>query len=221
MSVLVTGGAGYIGSHTVLTLLQKGIDVIVIDDFSNSSLESLERVKKITNRDIKVYKGDVADLRLLNLIFSNHDIHTVIHFAGSKSVGESISKPIHYYNNNVVASLVLINEMMKRGIYNLIFSSSATVYGNSNTMPVTENAPIGMTTNPYGTSKLMIEKILDGILTLWVLISLERLVRIQMVFQIILCHMFVRWQLVNINKFQYMEEITQQRMALVSVIISM
>ncbi|MBV7020828.1 SDR family NAD(P)-dependent oxidoreductase, partial [Escherichia coli] len=108
MSVLVTGGAGYIGSHTVLTLLQKGIDVIVIDDFSNSSLESLERVKKITNRDIKVYKGDVADLRLLNLIFSNHDIHTVIHFAGSKSVGESISKPIHYYNNNVVASLVLI-----------------------------------------------------------------------------------------------------------------
>lgn len=160
MTILVTGGAGYIGSHTVLALLERGDDVVVIDNLSNSSKVSLERVTELTGKEPTFYVADILDRHVLRDIFSNHTITDVIHFAGLKSVGESITKPLEYYENNVVGTLVLLHEMLQAGVDSLIFSSSATVYGNPEKVPLSEECQTGGTTNPYGTSKLMVEQIL-------------------------------------------------------------
>ncbi len=160
MTILVTGGAGYIGSHTVITLLEQSVDVIVLDNLVNSSVESLSRVSKICGRKPIFYQGDVLDRSCLKHIFSKHNVDSVIHFAGLKSVGESVEKPIEYYQNNVTGSLVLLEEMLAANVNKLIFSSSATVYGDPEFVPLTENARIGGTTNPYGSSKVMVEEIL-------------------------------------------------------------
>ncbi|QDJ12453.1 UDP-glucose 4-epimerase GalE [Mergibacter septicus] len=160
MTVLVTGGAGYIGSHTVVELLNSGKKVIVLDNLSNSSAKSLERVKQITGREAIFYQGDILDRELLQRIFTQHKIQAVIHFAGLKAVGESVNKPLAYYQNNVTGSLTLLEEMRKAGISNFVFSSSATVYGDPESVPITETCKVGGTTNPYGTSKLMVEQIL-------------------------------------------------------------
>ena len=163
MAILVTGGAGYIGSHTVLELLQQGSDVIVIDNLSNSSEESLERVKKITDKAITFYQGDILDKPFLDSVFAKHTIESVIHFAGLKAVGESVVKPIEYYQNNVQGTLTLVDAMRDAGVFKLVFSSSATVYGDPASLPIREDFPVGGTTNPYGTSKLMVEMMLQDI----------------------------------------------------------
>lgn len=160
MTILVTGGAGYIGSHTVLTLLENGNNVVVLDNLSNASAESLVRVSRITGRAVVFYEGNVLDRNCLKRIFSEHKVDAVIHFAGLKSVGESVVKPIEYYQNNVVGSIILLEEMVVSGVKKLIFSSSATVYGDPEFVPLTEDAQIGGTTNPYGSSKVMFEQIL-------------------------------------------------------------
>ena len=160
MAILVTGGAGYIGSHTVLALLERGDEVVVIDNLSNASKASLERVSELTGKVPTLYVADILDKNSLKEIFSNHAISDVIHFAGLKSVGESVRKPLEYYENNVVGTLVLLNEMLLAGVDSLIFSSSATVYGNPEKVPLSEECQTGGTTNPYGTSKLMVEQIL-------------------------------------------------------------
>ena len=158
MKILVTGGAGYIGSHTCVELLNAGFDVVVLDNLSNSKTESLSRVEKITCKAITFIKGDVRDRACLQSIFNEHEIIAVIHFAGLKAVGESCKQPLSYYDNNVYGSIVLIQEMEKAGIKKLVFSSSATVYKESKIQPLTENMPLG-TSNPYGASKLMVEDI--------------------------------------------------------------
>lgn len=163
MAILVTGGAGYIGSHTVLSLLDRGEDVVVIDNLINSSRESLNRVEEITGKKTTLYISDIRDRKTLKEIFSHHTISDVIHFAGLKSVSESLEKPIKYYENNISGSLVLFEEMISAGVMSLIFSSSATVYGNPETIPLNEKCKVGGTTNPYGTSKLMVEQILRDI----------------------------------------------------------
>ncbi|MEM5545535.1 UDP-glucose 4-epimerase GalE [Pseudoalteromonas fuliginea] len=163
MTILVTGGAGYIGSHTVLELLQQGNDVVVIDNLSNSSQESLARVKKITGKDTTFYQGDILDKAFLDSVFAKHTIDSVIHFAGLKSVGESVAKPIEYYQNNVQGTLTLVDAMREAGVFKLVFSSSATVYGDPASLPIKEDFPVGGTTNPYGTSKLMVEMMLQDI----------------------------------------------------------
>ncbi|KMW71710.1 UDP-glucose 4-epimerase [Photorhabdus luminescens subsp. luminescens] len=160
MTILITGGAGYIGSHAVLALLERGADVVVIDNLFNSSPESLHRVEKLTGKSVRFYQGDMLDLNLLHKIFQENKIETVIHFAGLKAVGESTRKPLEYYQNNVTGTLVLLQAMHTNGVHQLIFSSSATVYGDPEFVPLTENAKVGGTTNPYGTSKLMVEQIL-------------------------------------------------------------
>lgn len=160
MAILVTGGAGYIGSHTVVELLNGHDEVVVLDNLSNSSALALKRVEQITGKSLVFYQGDVLDRKLLQQIFQQHQIKSVIHFAGLKAVGESVQKPIEYYMNNVTGSLVLVDEMRKAGVWNLVFSSSATVYGDPAVVPITENCAVGGTTNPYGTSKLMVEQML-------------------------------------------------------------
>ncbi|WP_406812580.1 UDP-glucose 4-epimerase GalE [Histophilus somni] len=161
MAILVTGGAGYIGSHTVVELLNHRFEIVVLDNLSNSSEVSLQRVQQITGKNITFYQGDILDRKILQRIFSTHKIEAVIHFAGLKAVGESVKKPLRYYQNNVIGSLTLLEEMLKAGIYNLVFSSSATVYGDPEIIPITETCKVGGTTNPYGTSKFMVERILQ------------------------------------------------------------
>lgn len=158
--ILVTGGAGYIGSHTVLELLQAGKDVLVIDNLSNSSQESLKRVSQITGKEVKFVRADVRDEKALEEVFANNTIDSVVHFAGLKAVGESNEKPIEYYQNNVGGTLALCHAMQKAGVFKLVFSSSATVYGDPEIVPIKEDYPTGNTTNPYGTSKYMVERIL-------------------------------------------------------------
>jgi len=158
MKILVTGGAGYIGSHTCVELLNTGFEVVVLDNLSNSKTESLKRVEMITGKAITFVQGDVRDREGLQSIFSKHDIMAVIHFAGLKAVGESCEQPLSYYDNNVYGSIVLAQEMEKANIKKLVFSSSATVYKESEVQPLTETMPLG-TTNPYGASKLMVEDI--------------------------------------------------------------
>jgi len=158
MKILVTGGAGYIGSHTCVELLNTDFDVVVLDNLSNSKTESLSRVEKITGKAITFIKGDVRDRECLQSIFNDHEITAVIHFAGLKAVGESCEKPLSYYDNNVYGSIVLAQEMEKTGIKKLVFSSSATVYGDPEKLPLTEDMPLS-TTNPYGASKLLVENI--------------------------------------------------------------
>lgn len=163
MSILVTGGAGYIGSHTCVELLNNKKDVIVIDDLSNSQMETVNNIYKITSRKIKFYDGNISDRAMLEKIFTENNIDSVIHFAGFKAVGESVKKPIEYYINNVYGSLVLFDMMKKYNVKSIVFSSSATVYGDQGKVPYTEDMELGVTTNPYGTSKLMIERILQDI----------------------------------------------------------
>lgn len=159
MAVLVTGGAGYIGSHTCVELLNEGYDVIVIDNLSNSSEKSLKRVEEITGKKLTFYKADLLDREAVENIFRNEKIDSVIHFAGLKAVGESVSRPLEYYYNNITGTLVLCYIMRKYGVTDLVFSSSATVYGNPKTVPIKEDFPLSVT-NPYGRTKLMIEEIL-------------------------------------------------------------
>ena len=163
MKILVTGGLGFIGSHTVVELLEAGYEVVVIDNLSNSKIDVIDKIKKITGKDITFYQKDVCDLEALEEIFSNHKIDAVIHFAGFKAVGESVREPIMYYENNLVSTLHLCKKMLEHECYNLVFSSSATVYGDPERLPITEDCKVGGTTNPYGTSKLMIEGILKDI----------------------------------------------------------
>ena len=163
MNVLVTGGAGYIGSHTCVELIETGHTPIVVDNLYNSSPKSLERVKEITGVDIKFYEGDVRDEALLNRIFDENEIGAVIHFAGLKAVGESVSKPLAYYDNNLISTMVLARVMGNRGCKKIIFSSSATVYSGDNEMPLRETSKTGNCTNPYGWTKYMCEQILRDI----------------------------------------------------------
>jgi UDP-glucose 4-epimerase len=157
--ILVTGGAGYIGSHTCVLLLEAGYDVVVIDNLSNASLESLRRVEKITGKLIRFYKADITDSKSLENVFKEHEFSAVIHFAGLKAVGESSEKPLHYYQENVYGSINLFKVMQKYGCKRIVFSSSATVYGDPASVPITEDFPISAT-NPYGRTKLFIEEIL-------------------------------------------------------------
>lgn len=159
MKVLVTGGAGYIASHTNLELLNTGYDVVVVDNLSNSSMEAIKRVEKISGKSIKFYKKDILDKEALNIIFESQQIDVVIHFAGLKAVGESCQKPLEYFKNNVSGTVCLLEVMEKHNVKNLVFSSSATVYGDPKTVPITEDFPLSVT-NPYGRTKLMIEDIL-------------------------------------------------------------
>ena len=163
MNVLVTGGAGYIGSHTCVELIETGHTPIVVDNLYNSSAKSLERVKEITGVEVKFYKGDVRDEALLNRIFDENEIGSVIHFAGLKAVGESVAKPLAYYDNNLVSTMVLARVMGNRGCKKIIFSSSATVYSGDNEMPLRETSKTGNCTNPYGWTKYMCEQILRDI----------------------------------------------------------
>ena len=163
MAILVTGGAGYIGSHTCVELLDAGYEVVVLDNLSNSSEKSLDRVKELTGKTVKFYKGDILDREILNEIFANEKIESCIHFAGLKAVGESVAKPWEYYQNNIAGTLVLVDVMRQNNCKNIIFSSSATVYGDPVQIPITEECPKGQCTNPYGWTKSMLEQILMDI----------------------------------------------------------
>ena len=163
MKVLVTGGAGYIGSHTCLELLERGWEVVVIDNLRNSNPESLERVRSLTGKAIRFYEGDVRDGALLKTVFEENEIGCVIHFAGLKAVGESVAMPWEYYDNNLNSTLTLVKVMGEAGVKKLIFSSSATVYTGDNEMPLKETSRTGNCTNPYGWTKYMTEQILQGI----------------------------------------------------------
>ena len=162
-TILVTGGAGYIGSHTCVELLDAGYDVVVVDNLCNSSKESLKRVEKITGKSVKFYEADIADKGAMKKIFQENDIFGVIHFAGLKAVGESVQKPLEYYQNNISGTLNMCEVMREQGVKNIIFSSSATVYGDPETVPITEQCPKGQCTNPYGWTKSMLEQILTDI----------------------------------------------------------
>nr|WP_296007699.1 UDP-glucose 4-epimerase GalE [uncultured Blautia sp.] len=163
MAILVTGGAGYIGSHTVIELQNAGYDVVVLDNLSNSNPVSLERVEKITGKKVPFYKADILDRDALNEIFEKESIDSCIHFAGLKAVGESVAKPWEYYENNIAGTLTLVDVMRKHNVKNMIFSSSATVYGDPAFVPITEECPKGQCTNPYGWTKSMLEQILSDI----------------------------------------------------------
>lgn len=162
-TILVTGGAGFIGSHTCVELLNADYDVVVIDNLCNASKESIKRVEKITGKSIKFYEADIADRQAMNQIFAENDIYGVIHFAGLKAVGESVAKPLEYYKNNISGTLEMCDVMRKHGVKNIIFSSSATVYGDPEIIPITEQCPKGQCTNPYGWTKSMLEQILTDI----------------------------------------------------------
>ena len=163
MAILLPGGAGYIGSHTAVELLNAGKEIIIIDNFSNSKPEVLDKIKQITGKDFKFYEMDYSNKDELNKVFTENKIDAVLNFAGYKAVGESVKKPIEYYMNNISGALVLLDVMRAHNCKKFIFSSSATVYGDPATMPITEEFPTGGTTNPYGTTKLFIEQILKDI----------------------------------------------------------
>ncbi|WED26067.1 UDP-glucose 4-epimerase GalE [Vibrio sp. DW001] len=160
MKVLVTGGMGYIGSHTCVQMLEAGIEPIILDNLCNSKTAVLNRIEALTNVRPTFYEGDIRDEAFLDKVFSEHKIDSVIHFAGLKAVGESVAKPLEYYDNNVNGSLVLARAMRTAGVKSIVFSSSATVYGDPEVVPITEDSPVGATTNPYGSSKYMVEGVL-------------------------------------------------------------
>lgn len=162
-TILVTGGAGFIGSHTCVELQEAGYDVVVVDNLCNSSKESIKRVEQITGKPLKFYEADIADREAMNKIFEENDIFSVIHFAGLKAVGESVQKPLEYYTNNISGTLEMCDVMRNHGVKNIIFSSSATVYGDPEIIPITEECPKGVCTNPYGWTKSMLEQILTDI----------------------------------------------------------
>lgn len=160
MRILVTGGAGYIGSHTCVELLEAGHEVVVVDNLCNSSEKSVERVREITGKPVVFYQADILDREALRKIFAKEKVDAVIHFAGLKAVGESVAKPLEYYHNNITGTLMLCDVMREHGVKNIVFSSSATVYGNPAFIPITEDCPKGTITNPYGQTKGMLEQIL-------------------------------------------------------------
>lgn len=162
MKILVTGGAGFIGTHTMVELLDRGYEVVAFDNFYNSKPAALDRVRQITGKDFKFYEADMLDAAAMDRIFAENDIDAVIHFAGLKAVGESVEKPWQYYQNNIEGTLVLLKAMQDHGVYQLVFSSSATVYGEPSKVPVTEDMPTGAT-NPYGQTKLMLEQVLRDV----------------------------------------------------------
>ncbi len=162
MKILVTGGAGYIGSHTCVELLNAGYEVVVIDNLSNSKKESIKRVKEITGKDLKFYKVDLLDKEAVENVFNKEKIDAVIHFAGLKAVGESVKKPLEYYHNNLTGTFILCEVMKRHNVKNMVFSSSATVYGNPKTVPIREDFPLSVT-NPYGRTKLILEDVLRDI----------------------------------------------------------
>ena len=162
-NILVTGGAGFIGSHTCVELLEAGHSIVVVDNFSNSKPEALKRIKKITGKDFKFYQLDILDLVALDKVFKENKIDAVIHFAGLKAVGESVQKPVEYYHNNITGTLMLIKAMRENGCKKIVFSSSATVYGVNNPVPYVETMPTNSSTNPYGYTKVMIEQILKDV----------------------------------------------------------
>ncbi len=164
MAVLITGGAGYIGSHTCVELLEAGEDIIILDNFYNSKPEALNRIRTITGRDFRFYEADLLDKDAIEQIFAENEIDAVIHFAGLKAVGESVQKPLLYYHNNITGTLNLCDVMLKHGVMRMVFSSSATVYGSPKSVPIDESFPLS-TTNPYGSTKLMIEQILRDLCT--------------------------------------------------------
>ena len=163
MAILLPGGAGYIGSHTAVELLNAGRDIIILDNFSNSKPEVLEKIKKITGKDFKFYEADYLDRKAVEKVFEENEIEAVLNFAGYKAVGESVAKPLEYYHNNITGCLVLLQTMKKYNVKKFIFSSSATVYGEPEKIPLTEDCKTGGTTNPYGTTKLFIEQILKDL----------------------------------------------------------
>ncbi len=163
MAVLVTGGAGYIGSHTCVELLNAGVDVVIVDNFYNCKKSSIDRIKALTNREFKWYECDIRDYDGMDTIFKKEQIDSVIHFAGLKAVGESVEKPLEYFDNNVNGTLILLDVMRKNGCKKIVFSSSATVYGMNNVSPLTEDMQVGGVTNPYGRTKFMIECILQDL----------------------------------------------------------
>lgn len=165
MSILVTGGAGFIGSHTCVELLNAGYDVVIVDNLYNASEKAVERVKEITGKDLKFYKVDIRDREGLNEVFDKEDVESVIHFAGLKAVGESVQKPLEYYENNIGGTITLCDVMRNHGVKDIIFSSSATVYGDPAFIPITEECPKGTCTNPYGWTKWMLEQILTDLHT--------------------------------------------------------
>lgn len=165
MAILVTGGSGFIGSHTVVELLEAGRDVVVIDNLSNSSPVALKRVEEITGKHVVFYQADIRDREALEKVFAKETIESCIHFAGLKAVGESVEKPWEYYDNNITGTLTLVDVMRKHGVKNIIFSSSSTVYGDPDSVPVTEESPLKKCTNPYGSTKFMLEQILTDIQT--------------------------------------------------------
>ncbi|ENY6168299.1 UDP-glucose 4-epimerase GalE [Vibrio fluvialis] len=160
MDVLITGGMGYIGSHTCVQMIAAGMTPIMVDNLCNAKAEVLNRIEALTGVRPAFYQGDIRDEAFLDSVFAKHDVQAVIHFAGLKAVGESVSKPIEYYDNNVNGTLVLVRSMRKAGVNSLVFSSSATVYGDPQIVPITETSPTGATTNPYGRSKYMVEQCL-------------------------------------------------------------
>ncbi|EPR7548945.1 UDP-glucose 4-epimerase GalE [Vibrio fluvialis] len=160
MDVLITGGMGYIGSHTCVQMIAAGMTPIMVDNLCNAKAEVLNRIEALTGVRPAFYQGDIRDEAFLDSVFAKHDVQAVIHFAGLKAVGESVSKPIEYYDNNVNGTLVLVRSMRKAGVKSLVFSSSATVYGDPQIVPITETSPTGATTNPYGRSKYMVEQCL-------------------------------------------------------------
>ncbi len=162
-TILITGGAGYIGSHACIEFLNAGYDIVVLDNLCNSSPESMKRVRELTGQDFPFIEGDIRDRSTLDKLFRDHDIDAVIHFAGLKAVGESVEKPLLYYDNNIAGSVTLFEAMQAAGVKTIVFSSSATVYGDPASVPIREDFPVGGTTNPYGTSKLFIEKILQDV----------------------------------------------------------
>ena len=164
MAILVTGGAGYIGSHTCVELLKAGYEVVVVDNLCNSCEESMERVQEITGKTLAFYEADLLDKAALSRIFKEQKIDAVIHFAGLKAVGESVYKPLEYYHNNITGTLVLCDVMREHGVKSIVFSSSATVYGDPAFVPITEECPKGEITNPYGRTKGMLEQILTCLL---------------------------------------------------------
>ncbi len=163
MKVLITGGAGFIGSHTCVELLEKGVEIVVMDNFCNSTPEAVEAIKTITGKDFPFYECDMLDYAGFKKIFDENKLDAVIHFAGLKAVGESVQKPLEYYHNNLEGTLNLLRLMREYGVKKLVFSSSATVYGMNNPVPFREDMPIGGTTNPYGTTKFFIEQILQDL----------------------------------------------------------
>ena len=160
MAILVTGGAGYIGTHTLVEVSKAGYEYVVIDNFCNSDKKAIERVEELTGKSIKLYEGDIADCELMDKILKENNINACMHFAGLKAVGESVEKPLMYFKNNVIGSIKMLDVLIKNGVKKIIFSSSATVYGEPETMPITEGFPKGETTNPYGRTKSIFEDIL-------------------------------------------------------------